>query len=71
MADVLANTFTVAVIPTTLKLTTLGQLSVGDGVNIETDILARTVVHYLKNLGRSGNGDAGVTMEKLREKGFA
>jgi riboflavin synthase len=71
VAEVSGNSFTVAVIPTTLKLTTLGALAAGDGVNIETDILARTVVHYLKNIGKSANGSAGVTMEKLRERGFA
>ena len=33
--------FSVAVIPHTLSATTLGSLSVGDGVNIEYDVLAR------------------------------
>jgi riboflavin synthase len=33
--------FSVAVIPHTLSATTLGALSVGDGVNIEYDVLAR------------------------------
>ena len=41
---------TVAVIPTTLKKTTLGRLRQGDLVNIETDIFARTIVHYLDAL---------------------
>jgi riboflavin synthase len=33
--------FTVALIPTTLRLTTLGRLRKGDKVNLETDVLAK------------------------------
>jgi riboflavin synthase len=40
--------FEVALIPTTLKLTTLGDLKTGDRVNLETDILTRSVVHAIK-----------------------
>ncbi|MDQ7013404.1 MAG: hypothetical protein Q9O74_05855, partial [Planctomycetota bacterium] len=43
--------FEVALIPTTLELTTLGGLVVGSRVNLETDILARTVVHVLRHYG--------------------
>ncbi|MCL2639837.1 MAG: riboflavin synthase [Phycisphaerales bacterium] len=53
IAEVEGNTFTLAVIPTTLERTTLGHLKVGDAVNVETDILARTVVNYLKTVGDS------------------
>jgi len=42
--------FTVAVIPTTLQQTTLEELKEGQTVNIETDILTRTVVNYLRQL---------------------
>ena len=42
--------FTLAVIPTTLERTTLSGLSVGDQVNVETDVLTRTVVHYLERM---------------------
>ncbi|MCC7388121.1 MAG: riboflavin synthase [Phycisphaerales bacterium] len=41
--------FEVALIPTTLSLTTLGGLKPGSKVNLETDVLARTVVHVLRN----------------------
>ncbi|MCL2646225.1 MAG: riboflavin synthase [Phycisphaerales bacterium] len=51
IAEVAGNTFTLAVIPTTLERTTLGSLKVGDPINVETDILARTVVNYLKTVG--------------------
>ena len=42
--------FEVALIPTTLNQTTLGLLSCGDKVNIETDILARTVVQAVRSM---------------------
>ncbi|HAC91280.1 MAG TPA: riboflavin synthase [Planctomycetaceae bacterium] len=39
--------FSVALIPHTLAMTTLGQLAVGDLVNLETDILAKYVQRQL------------------------
>lgn len=45
--DPKAGTFDVALIPTTLAMTTLGGAKAGESCNIETDILARTAVHYL------------------------
>jgi riboflavin synthase len=39
--------FEVALIPTTLKLTTLGSRKPGDLVNLEADIIAKTVVAML------------------------
>jgi riboflavin synthase len=39
--------FSVALIPHTLSMTTLGQLGVGDPVNLETDILAKYVQRQL------------------------
>lgn len=75
IADARANKFTLAVIPTTLEKTTLSCLEVGDKVNVETDILARTVVHYLQNI-RSAPASPGrapestITVSKLRELGI-
>lgn len=43
--------FDVALIPTTLDETTLGDLAPGDRVNLETDILARMVVGWLERHG--------------------
>jgi riboflavin synthase len=37
------NRFSVALIPYTLAVTTLGPMNVGDTVNLETDILAKYV----------------------------
>lgn len=43
-----ARRFGVGLIPTTLEVTTLGELCEGDGVNLETDIISRTIVHWLR-----------------------
>ncbi|MDY7109200.1 MAG: riboflavin synthase [Planctomycetota bacterium] len=40
--------FEVALIPTTLQITTLGRAEAGTRLNIETDYIAKTVVHWLK-----------------------
>lgn len=42
------NLFSVALIPYTLKVTTLGSRKIGDKVNIETDILAKYVQRLLE-----------------------
>ena len=39
--------FSVALIPHTLQITTLGQLQPGDPVNLETDVLAKYVEKQL------------------------
>jgi riboflavin synthase len=41
----------IALIPATLDKTTLRDLRPGDGVNIEADPIAKTVVHYLRAFG--------------------
>jgi riboflavin synthase len=61
--------FSVALIPTTLALTTLGQLRIGDRVNIETDIFVRTIVTTMQRW-RGDTPAAAVTMDMLRENGF-
>jgi riboflavin synthase len=43
LVDVEPERFSVALIPHTLSLTTLGRRQVGDRVNIETDVLAKYV----------------------------
>lgn len=52
--DPSAGWFEVALIPTTLEKTTLADLTPGSRVNVETDIFARTVVHWLKNYRTPG-----------------
>ena len=43
LVEVLADRFSVALIPHTLVQTTLGFKKVGDAVNLETDIIAKYV----------------------------
>lgn len=43
VVDVRDDRFSVALIPHTLVVTTLGRLAVGDAVNLETDVLAKYV----------------------------
>jgi riboflavin synthase len=43
LVDVEADRFSVALIPHTLRMTTLGKLQPGDAVIIETDLLAKYV----------------------------
>lgn len=59
--------FKVAVIPTTWNQTTLCVLSVGDEVNIETDIIIKTIKKQLENIMPKGGR---LTLDKLRECGF-
>ena len=47
------TSFSVALIPHTLQMTTLGDRSVGDRVNIETDILGKYVKKFMTQTGSS------------------
>jgi len=59
--------FSISMIPTTLKKTTLGQVKVGDKVNIETDIISKTVK---KQLARMLPEKETLTVQRLKELGF-
>ena len=48
LVDVTDDLFSVALIPHTLSVTTLGKLKLGDPVNIETDVLAKYVQRQLE-----------------------
>jgi riboflavin synthase len=48
LVDVEPNRFSVALIPHTLSMTTLGAIQPGDEVNIETDLLAKYVERQLQ-----------------------
>lgn len=56
VVDVTDTEFSVALIPHTLEVTTLGQLRCGDEVNLETDLLAKYVQRQLETacLAREG-----------------
>ena len=47
LVDVETERFSVALIPHTLSVTTLGHLGIGDEVNVETDLLAKYVIRQL------------------------
>ncbi len=78
LADVAADEFAVALIPTTLEKTILGQRHPGDRVNLESDLLARVLVHRLRGLTQQDapGGDTAssaadtVLVELLRAGGF-
>ncbi len=69
------DTFDVALIPETLSRTTLGNTGPDAAVNLEADVLSKTVVHWLErtNMGRPAPKaqDEPVTMTLLRDAGFA
>lgn len=46
--------FSIALIPHTLQVTTLGELRIGSTVNLETDMLAKYVARQLEYLHRTG-----------------
>ena len=48
VVDVTPADFSVALIPHTLAVTTLGHRAVGDGVNLETDLVAKYVARWLE-----------------------
>lgn len=71
VVDVRERAFSVALIPTTLEKTVLGQRRPGDLVNLETDILVRLVVDRLETLAAGGFEPAGgLTWQRLRESGL-
>ena len=63
---VAGNTFSVNVIPFTAKDTTLAGLTVGDRVNLETDIIGK----YVAKLLGPHRDQTGVTEELLERHGF-
>jgi riboflavin synthase len=63
VVDVTADSFSVALIPHTLKNTTLGSKSAGGAVNLETDLLAKYVWKCLRG--------GGVSLALLQQAGFA
>ncbi len=67
IAAVQGGLFSIALIPTTLERTTFRGVKSGDLVNIETDIITRTIVHRLSELSNAG----GLSLESLQTGGFA
>jgi riboflavin synthase len=67
IASLDANGFSVAIIPETLRRTTLAKADIGDLVNIEADIIIKTVK---KQLERILPKQQPLTAERLRQLGF-
>ena len=63
------NAFDLNIVPYTLGNTTIGDYVAGTEVNLEVDIIAR----YLERMLQAGEGDSidSITLEKLRQHGFA
>lgn len=58
--------FSVAMIPHTAKLTTLGFKAAGDSVNLETDVIGKYVEKLL-----SGRVEGSLSLDMLKKNGFA
>jgi len=67
LVDVAEGRFSVALVPTTLERTTLVSLRISDRLNVELDIVGKYVRRHLESL----TGRAAVTVEQLRQAGFA
>ena len=59
--------FSVAIIPETLKRTTLNKVNIGDFVNVEVDIIVKSVKRQLEEILPKRQS---LTAERLRELGF-
>jgi riboflavin synthase len=67
IASLDGDSFSVAIIPETLKRTTLSRANIGDFVNIETDIIVKTVKRQLERILPKKQP---LTAERLRQLGF-
>jgi len=70
IADMNQNCFSAAIIPQTLKNTTLGKAKIADVVNIETDIIAKIIKKQLQSALGGLPKEQKMTVEKLKELGF-
>jgi riboflavin synthase len=66
--DVAEQTFSLAIIPHTLSMTTLKERKVGDEVNVETDLIGKYVARFLRH--DAAEKPQGVTMDVLAKHGF-
>ncbi len=71
LASVTTRGFSIAVIPATLRETTLAELTVGQQVNIETDVLGKYIRRYLGELLANPAASGTLSLDKLRQAGFA
>ena len=72
VADRAEKTFSVAIIPHTAEVTTLGTARVGTPVNLEADIIGKYVERFVaERLDGQARGSAGLTKDFLAQHGFA
>ncbi len=64
------DSFSISLIPHTLEVTTLGQNGVGYEVNLEADVIGKYVEKSMKGGLPGGQGEGGLSLEKLAEGGF-
>lgn len=57
LVEVSDDGFTVAVIPHTAEVTTLGRKKAGDRVNLEVDVMAKHIERLMKNISTPGHND--------------
>ena len=67
VADLGADWFSVAVIPHTLSATTLGEISMGSAVNLETDIIGKYVYKFVRGTAKQSDQRL---LDKLTEGGW-
>jgi riboflavin synthase len=67
VATVDSKSFGVSIIPETLKRTTLSKAKIGDCVNIETDIIVKTIKRQLDEILPKKQS---LTAEKLKQLGY-
>lgn len=65
VSDVQPNTFSVNIIPFTWESTSLGNICVGDSINLETDVLGK---YARKTSNTALNSE--ITLDKLKSAGF-
>ena len=68
VVDPTNDTFEVALIPETLRKTTLREKRPGDPVNMEADMIGKHILHYVQ---QSGTLNSGITEDFLSGHGFA
>ncbi len=65
VVEPVGDTFSVAIIPTTIAETTLSTKRPGDAVNLEADVVGKHVYHYV-----TGRAKGAVTMDLLSRQGY-
>lgn len=70
VVDVVADSFTISVIPHSLNETTLSEMKTGDKVNIEVDMTAKYIERFL-SFRQTGKMSNDVSMDYLKKNGFA